>query len=56
MKKLFSKINKFLKFVFSRKAVIVLMILIQLVVLVSSFFWLAEVYRVVYWIFTIFQY
>ena len=53
MKKLFSKINKFLKFVFSRKAVIVLMILIQLVVLISSFFWLAEVYRVVYWIFTV---
>ena len=53
MKKLFSKINKFLKFVFSRKAVIVLMILIQLIVLVSSFFWLAEVYRVVYWIFTV---
>lgn len=53
MKKLSQKINKFLKFIFSRKAVIVLLILIQLFVLINSFFWLAEIYRVVYWIFTI---
>jgi len=53
MKRLFSKINKLLKFIFSRKAVIALLIVIQLFILISSFFWLAEVYRVVYWIFTI---
>ena len=52
MEKLFSKISKMLRFVFSRKAAIALLILIQLVILVSSFFWLAEVYRLVYWIFT----
>lgn len=53
MKKLYNKLTSTLKFIFSRKAVIFLLMAIQLVVLVSSFFWLAEVYRWVYWIFTI---
>lgn len=53
MGKLKEKFSKTLKFVFSRKAIIFLMILIQLIILISSFFWLAEVYRVVYWVFTI---
>ena len=52
MGKLLRRLKKTLKFVFSRKIVIALLIIAQLVILVSSFFWLAEIYRVVYWIFT----
>lgn len=53
MKKFFYKCIKIMRLIFSRKAVIVLLLVVQLVLLISSFFWLAEVYRIVYWSFTI---
>lgn len=53
MKKLFQKLSSVLKFTFSRKAVIFLLMAVQLGLLISSFFWLADVYRIVYWGFTV---
>ena len=47
------KIKGLIKFVFSRKAIIFILIIAQLVFLIGSFFILAESYKVVYWIFTI---
>lgn len=53
VKKFFQKLSRILKFIFSRKAVIFLLLIAQLLILIGSFFWLTEYYRVINLVFLV---